>query len=119
MSYVGTHPTGRRFYVTSKSGRPLAFAVFRRLADREWIAETESHRLIPRPQDKWERVSTVEDRPYPGESHRVDGCYVPLGRDMTPREKADEDATWWREIGRSEAVVVELHEATGQRTEAT
>jgi hypothetical protein len=119
VSYVGTHPSGRRFYVTSKSGTPLAFVVFRRLCDREWIAATESYLLTPRPQDKWERVSTVEDRPYPKELHRVDGCYVPLGRDMTPREKAEEDATWWREIGHSETIIVELREATGQRTEVT
>lgn len=98
QSYVGTHPTGRRYYVQSKTGRPLAFAVF--------------VRDVRLPTVKWQRVALVEDRPYKDERHRVDGCYVPYPGDMPPHVKAEESARWYREvIGNHEAVVVELRPA--------
>ena len=97
MSYVGTHPTGRRFYVGSKTGRALAFAVFAR----------DVRKAV-----RWERVALVEDRPYRGEQHRVDGSYVPYPGDMPPRVKAEEEARWYREvIGNHEAVIIELRPA--------
>lgn len=102
MTYVGTHPTGRRFYVESKTGRPLAFAVF--------------IRDVRLPTVKWQRVAVTENRPYRDELHRVDGSYVPYDGDMPPRVKAEEEARWYREvIGSHEAVVVELRPATGAR----
>lgn len=99
-SYVGIHPTGRRFYVQSKTGRPLAFAVFVR-----------DMRL---PTVKWQRTDVVEDRPYKDERHRVNGSYVPYPGEMPSRVKAEEQARWYREvIGNHEAVVVELRPAAG------
>jgi hypothetical protein len=100
VSYVGTHPTGRRFYVESKT--PLVFAVF--------VRDTRQ------PIEKWERVAVIEDRPYTGEHHRVDGCYVPYPGKMPPRVKAEESARWYREvIGHHEAVVVEMRPATNTK----
>jgi hypothetical protein len=105
VSYVGIHPTGRRFYVESKTGRPIVFAVF--------IRDT---RL---PVVKWTRAEVVEDRPYKDELHRVDGCWVPYAGDMPPRVKAEESARWWREvIGHHETLVVDVRPvrpATGVR----
>lgn len=101
-SYVGTHPTGRRFYAQSKTSQPLAYAVF--------------IRDVRLPAVKWQRADLVEDRPYKDERHRVDGSYVPYPGDMPPRVKAEESARWYREvIGNHEAVVVELRPATGGR----
>lgn len=94
-SYVGTHPTGRRYYTKSKSGAPLAFAVFAR-----------DTRIEPA---KWERVALVEDRPYKDQFHRVNGCYVSYEGDMPPRVKAEESATWFREVIRNhETRIVDL-----------
>jgi hypothetical protein len=91
LSFVGRHPDGRRFYLYSSVA--LAFAVFaRRLADKP----------------KWKRVATVEERAYAGELHRVDGCFVPMGRDATPEEHANNKAIWWREVVHFEALVVPL-----------
>ena len=98
MSYVGTHPTGRKFYVEAKTRRPLAVAVFRR--ERKYA-----------PYPRWERVGLVEDRPYPNEKHRVDGSYVDYPGEMPPRVKAEEIATWYRECVSTPAedlVIVEL-----------
>ena len=103
-SYVGTHPTGRRYYARSRTGVPLAFAVF------TWRSKREP---------RWECARLVEDRPYPGERHRVDGAYVPYPGDMPPRAMAEECATWYREVLEypAEAVaVVELRPADGRRT---
>lgn len=95
MNFVGTHPTGRRYYVKSKSGVPLAFAVFVRDTRRDTA--------------KWERVLLVDDRPYKDESHRVHGSYVSYEGDMPPRVKAEESATWFREvIGNHETRIVDL-----------
>jgi hypothetical protein len=100
VSYVGTHPTGRRYYAESKTGRPLAFAVF---------IKSPALRL-----PKWERVALVEDRPYVGELHRVNGSYVPYDGDMPPRVKAEEHAKWYREvIGCREVRVIELRPTVG------
>ena len=102
MSYVGIHPTGRRFYVQSKSGRPLAFAVF--------------VRDVRKPL-RWERVSVVEDRPYRGEKHRVNGSYVDYPGDMPPRVVAEENARWYHEVlGHFEAVVVALQPSGASRS---
>jgi hypothetical protein len=98
VSYVGTHPTGRRYYVQSQT--PLAYVVFVR-----------DERL---PVVKWERAALVEDRPYKDEKHRVNGSYVTYPGEMPPRVKAEETARWYREvIGHHEAVVIELRPATG------
>ena len=101
-SYVGVHPTGRRFYAKSKTDHPLAFAVF--------------VRDIRRPEAKWQRASIVEDRPYQDELHRVNGSYVAYPGDMPPRVKAEESARWYREvIGNHEAAVVDLRPAIGRQ----
>lgn len=114
MSYTGAHPTGRRYYAQSKTGKPLAFAVFSRRIRKEWNATVRTYVVRQIDGEKWKLSALVEDRPYPDELHRVNGCYVPLSRDMTPREKAEEHAIWLREIVSYEAVVVELREATSQ-----
>ena len=102
MSYVGTHPSGRRLYVESKTGVPLAFAVF--------VCDTR------RQPQKWERVAVVEERALIGEMHRVNGSYVPYDGPMAPQTKAEEIAKWYREvIGNHITQVVALREAVGAR----
>lgn len=102
MNYWGLHPTGRRFYVQPKRpGTRLAFAVFVR--DVRYPIDSRAGR--------WERRAVIEDRPYQNELHRVDGIYVPYPGDMPPHVKAEEHATWYREVVGSncEARIVELH----------
>jgi hypothetical protein len=106
-SYVGTHPTGRRYYAKSKNGRPLAFAVF---------VHKRPTPTSPFERDRWEIVATIENRPYPAEHHRVNGSYEPYPGDMPPRVKAEESAKWWHEIGNTPAEdvkIVELRVADG------
>lgn len=112
-SYVGTHPTGRRYYAKSKHGRPLAFVVF--------VHKHPTPRF-PFERDRWERVATIEDRPYPAERHRVNGSYVPYPGDMPPRVKAEESARWWREVANTAAddvTIVELRVADGNQRAAS
>jgi hypothetical protein len=112
-SYVGTHPSGRRYYAKSKTGRPLAFVVF---------VHRHPTSTFPFERDRWERVATIEDRPYPAEHHRVDGHYEPYPGDMPPRVKAEESAKWWCDVGNCAAEdvkIVELRVADGSVAKVT
>jgi hypothetical protein len=103
-SYVGIHPTGRRYYAKSKNGHPLAFAVFVHKRPRADLPY------------RWEIVATIEDRPYLAEHHRVNGSYIRYPGEMPPRVKAEESAKWWREIANTpteDVKIIELRVADG------
>lgn len=99
LRFSGTSPSGRRFYVTSKTGTPLVFAVF--------MQHKQSEAATRHPVGTWERVQVIEDRIYPNEKFRESGSYV-HSMDMDPRRKAEEVAIWYREVLRCEAVVIPL-----------
>lgn len=100
-SFVGTHPTGRKFYANSKTGVPLAFAVFiKHKPNQPGCAYSQFG-------GRWERVRLIEDRVYPNEKYREAGSYI-HSMDMDARRYAEEVAIWFREVIRVEAVVIEL-----------
>jgi len=115
MSFVGTRPDGKRFYVQSKTGKPLAFAVFARRGHKQWNAARKDYDILP-PFERWERVDLIEDREHDDERHRVNGSYVPYPGPMPASVVAEEKARWYREvIGGYEAQVVPLRDADGRK----
>lgn len=84
VSYVGRHPTGRKFYVSREKSLPaIVYVVFGRRKDEA----------------TWRRVSTVENRPYDKDLQWVDGFgFAPMNASATPSERAQNQADWWQRV---------------------
>ncbi len=104
-SYVGIHPTGRRYYAVSRTGHPLVFAVFARSRRPDWRGQPA----------KWKLAQLIEDRPYANQLHRVNGSYVPYEGDMPPAVKAATIVEWHHSVVEYDAQIVELYPADGSK----